>query len=142
MIEYKKPSLTVDIVIFNKKNEFLLVKRKNEPFKDYWVIPGGFVDYGETTDNAAIREAKEETGIDITIDKLFGVYSDPNRDPRGHTITIVYLAIGNIEDAKAGSDAAKAKIHSWNDLSSLELGFDHKKILDDVLNSLSKDKIC
>lgn len=141
MTEYKKPSITVDMVIFNKKiskkNDFILIKRKNNPFKDHWAIPGGFVEYGEKVENAAIREAKEETNLDITIDKLFGVYSDPNRDPRGHTITIVFLAIGDFNDLKAGSDAEDSTISSFKKINDLNLAFDHKKILNDVFASLN-----
>ncbi|OQD59477.1 ADP-ribose pyrophosphatase [Methanobrevibacter arboriphilus JCM 13429 = DSM 1125] len=146
MINYKKPSITVDIIIFNEKNnddiritknkEFVLIKRKNEPFKDHWAIPGGFVDYGELVENAALREAKEETGIDVKIKKLFGVYSDPKRDPRGHTITIVYIANGNFSKMKADSDALDAQIISFNDIEDINLAFDHKKILCDVFNGL------
>lgn len=106
-IKYKIPSLTVDIFIYNENHEFILIKRKNDPFKDHWALPGGFVDYGEKTEDAAIREAKEETSIDIESVKLFNVYSDPNRDPRRHTVSIVYLAHGNFDDAKADDDAGE-----------------------------------
>ena len=100
MGEYKKPSLTVDIFIYNNKKEFILIKRKNEPFKNYWALPGGFVDYGEIDENAAIREAKEETSIDVELKELINVYSNPNRDSRGHTVSIAYTAIGNFDNAK------------------------------------------
>ena len=137
---YKKPSITVDTIIFNENSdenrEFILIKRENEPFKDHWAIPGGFVDYGETVENAAIREAKEETGINIKLNKLFNVYSKHDRDPRGHTITLVYLATGNIKNIKAGSDAKDIKICSFNKLSSLKIAFDHKKILTDIFDKI------
>ncbi len=143
---YKKPSITVDIIIFNEKNngnngittnkELVLIKRKNEPFRGHWAIPGGFVDYGELVENAALREAKEETGIDVKIKKLFGVYSDPKRDPRGHTITIVYMANGDFSKMKADSDASDARIISFEDIEDLNLAFDHKKILCDVFKEL------
>jgi len=137
---YKKPSITVDTVIFNEcsgeKKKFVLIKRENEPFKDYWAIPGGFVDYGEAVEDAAIREAKEETGIEIKLKRLFNVYSKPDRDPRGHTITIVFLATGNIKDLKAGSDANDTKLCSFEELSSLKIAFDHEKILTDVLKKI------
>lgn len=80
MSYHKKPSLTVDILIFNDKKEFILIKRKNNPYKDCWAFPGGFVDYGETTEDAAVREAKEETSIDVDLQNQFKVYSNPLRD--------------------------------------------------------------
>jgi 8-oxo-dGTP diphosphatase len=130
----KKISITVDIFIYNSNNEFILIKRKNYPFKGYWAFPGGFVEYGETVENAAIREAKEETGIDVKLEKLVNIYSKPDRDPRGHTITAVYLARGNFNDLKADDDAIDAKIFKKEDLNNLnlDLAFDHLKILNDI----------
>ncbi|WP_074798876.1 NUDIX domain-containing protein [Methanobrevibacter olleyae] len=135
-MKYKIPSLTVDVFIFNDENHFILIKRKNEPFKDYWALPGGFVDYGETTESAAIREAKEETSIDVDLIKLFNVYSDPDRDPRGHTVTIFYLAHGNLADAKADDDAKEIAKFSFDDLDSLDIAFDHRMILNEVKDYL------
>lgn len=139
MSNYKKPSITVDIVIFNRSfhenKKFILIKRKNDPFKDQWAMPGGFVEYGETVENAAIREAKEETGIDIELKRLFNVYSKPDRDPRGHTITIVYLATGNINNMKPDSDAKDTRICSFEELPSLKIAFDHEKILTDIFEN-------
>ena len=138
MENYKKPSLTVDIFIFNKKtNEFILIKRKNNPFKDCWALPGGFVDYGESTENAAIREAKEETSIDVNLINLIGVYSNPNRDPRGHTVTIVYLAQGNFNQRKADDDAKDIGTFNFEDLNTIDLAFDHEKILNDIKSFLN-----
>ena len=128
--------MTVDIFIFNEENEFILIKRKNNPFKDCWALPGGFVDYGETTEHAAIREAKEETSIDVELIKLFNVYSDPNRDPRRHTVSVVYLAHGNFDDANADDDAEDIGIYSFDDLKDLDLAFDHKIILTEVKDYL------
>ena len=101
-------------------------------------MPGGFVDYGETTENAAIREAKEETSIDIESVQLFNVYSDPDRDPRRHTVSIVYLAHGNFDDAKADDDAKDIGVFSFDVLEEEKLAFDHGKILTEIKNSLEK----
>ena len=125
MSYHKKPSLTVDIFIFNDKKEFILIKRKNNPYKDCWAFPGGFVDYGETTEDAAVREAKEETSIDVDLQNQFKVYSNPLRDPRGHTITVVYLAKGNMNDMKADDDAKGIEIFSYEELKDYFLIVDH-----------------
>lgn len=124
--------MTVDIFIYNDNHEFILIKRKNDPFKDYWALPGGFVDYGETTEHAAIREAKEETSIDVKLEKLFNVYSDPDRDPRRHTVSVFYLAHGNFDDAKADDDAKDIAVFSFDDLEGKRIAFDHGKILNEV----------
>lgn len=133
MKNYKTPFLTADIFIYNNENEFILIKRKNEPFKGQWALPGGFVDYGETVENAAIREAKEETNIDIELKQLINVYSDPKRDSRGHTVTIAYTAQGNFEDKKAADDASDIKIFTFNEIDNINLAFDHEKIIKDAL---------
>ena len=90
MADYKIPSLTADIFIFDDNLNFILIKRRNDPFKNCWALPGGFVEYGESVENAAIREAKEETSIDVELIDLVNVYSKPDRDPRGHTVTVAY----------------------------------------------------
>lgn len=130
MTEYKNPALTVDTIIV-EDNKIVLIKRLNNPYKDHWAIPGGFVEYGEKVEDAAVREAKEETGLDIELIKLVGVYSDPNRDPRGHTVTVAYLAkiIGGT--IKSDSDAKDAKFIDVNDLKNMKLAFDHNNILKD-----------
>ena len=131
--------MTVDIFIYNENHEFILIKRKNDPFKDCWALPGGFVDYGETTEDAAVREAKEETSIDVELERLFNVYSDPARDPRRHTVSIVYLAHGNFDDAKADDDAKDIDIFSFDVLEEKKLAFDHETILRDVKEHLEKN---
>lgn len=136
MDKHKTPSLTVDIFIYNDNDEFILIKRKNDPFKSYWALPGGFVDYGETVENAAIRETKEETSIDVELKKLINVYSDPERDSRGHTVTIAYTAQGNFEDAKANDDASDIKIFAFDELENIDLAFDHGKIIKDALEMI------
>ncbi len=129
---YKKPNLTVDAVI-KKDNSVILIKRKNNPFKGAWAIPGGFVEYNETVESAVVREAKEETGLDVKIEKLAGVYSDPKRDPRGHTVSVVFLCgiIGG--KMKADTDASDVREFDINSLQGIELAFDHRKILREIL---------
>lgn len=135
--EYKKPSITTDIFIFDENKNFILIKRKNNPYKDYWALPGGFVDYGETVEHAAIREALEETSIDVELDKLINVYSDPNRDSRGHIITIAYTAKGDFKKAKADDDAQDIAIFNCQDLDNINLAFDHQQIINDALKLIS-----
>ncbi|SDA52162.1 NUDIX domain-containing protein [Methanobrevibacter millerae] len=138
MGKYKNPSLTVDIFIFDEDENFILIKRGNEPYKNYWALPGGFVDYGECVEDAAIREALEETSIKVNLKELVGVYSDPSRDPRRHTVSIAYTAKGNMADMKADDDACDIAIFSKGDLEKMNLAFDHEKIINDCFNSLSK----
>ena len=130
MTKYKNPALTVDTIII-EDNKVILIKRLNNPFKDHWAIPGGFVEYGEKVEDAAVREAKEETGLDIELTKLVGVYSDPDRDPRGHTVTVAFLSkiIGGT--LKSDSDAKDAKFIDINELKNMKLAFDHNEILKD-----------
>ena len=121
------PLLTVDIVIiYNGK--IVLIRRKNPPYQDHFAIPGGFVEVGETVEAAAVREAKEETGLDVRLMKLLGVYSDPSRDPRGHTVTVCFLALGS-GNLKAGSDAKDTGLFGIDEIP--ELAFDHNKIIED-----------
>ena len=135
-IKYKIPSLTVDIFIYNENHEFILIQRKNPPFEGSWALPGGFVDYGEKTEDAAIREAKEETSIDIESVKLFNVYSDPNRDPRERVVTIAYYALVRMQEVKGGDDAAKAEWFALDKVPSL--AFDHDLIRRVALKELRK----
>ena len=140
MSNYKIPSLTADIFIFDENLNFILIKRKNDPFKDYWALPGGFVEYGETVETAAIREAKEETNIDVELKDLVNVYSKPDRDPRGHTVSVAYTAKGNFSNRKADSDASDIAIFSPEDLDKITFAFDHEKIIKDCLNKAKKNK--
>lgn len=140
MSNYKIPSLTADIFIFDENLNFILIKRKNDPFKDYWALPGGFVEYGETVETAAIREAKEETNIDVELKDLVNVYSNPDRDPRGHTVSVAYTAKGNFSNRKADSDASDIAIFSPEDLDKITFAFDHEKIIKDCLNKAKKNK--
>ncbi len=123
------PRVTVDVVIKRRNGKFVLIKRANDPFKNFWALPGGFVEYGETVEQAAIREAKEETGLDVELLGILGVYSEPTRDPRGHTISIVFLALEKGGKLKAASDAKQVK--EFEKIPE-ELAFDHRKILEDA----------
>ena len=139
MADYKIPSLTADIFIFDDDFNFILIKRRNDPFKDCWALPGGFVEYGETVETAAIREAKEETSIDVELIDLVNVYSEPDRDPRGHTITVAYTAKGNFNDRKAEDDACDIAIFSAEKIDEIKIAFDHKKIIKDCLKIVKKN---
>lgn len=126
----KTPLLTVDCVVFNPRGEVLLIERRNEPFKGQFALPGGFVDVGETVEDACRRELMEETGVKAGRLTLVGVYSDPNRDPRGHTASVVFLTRVRSSKIEAGDDAASARwVASWR---TLPLAFDHAKILADA----------
>jgi len=129
-MDYKSPKLTVDGIVL-KDGEILLVKRKKQPFENMWALPGGFVNYGEKTENAAIREMFEETGLKTKINHLVGVYSDPNRDPRGHTVSVVYLLDVYEGKLKGGDDALEAKFFDLNNLP--DLSFDHENIIKDAI---------
>ncbi len=128
-MQNKNPFPTVDIII-ELANGVILIKRKNPPYG--WAIPGGFIEYGESAESAAIREAKEETNLDIFDLKQFHVYSDPNRDPRFHTISVVFTAKGR-GTPKAKDDASEIGIFNKNNLPQ-EIAFDHQKILADYFN--------
>jgi len=125
------PALTVDCVIQDPQGRVLLIRRKNEPFKGAYALPGGFVDIGETVEAGCRREVREETGLDVRDLRLVGVYSDPSRDPRGHTVSTVYLAtLPAAAEPVAGDDAATAE---WvDDWRQTPLAFDHAKILEDA----------
>jgi len=123
------PLLTVDAIIQHSDGGIVLVKRGHDPFKGSWALPGGFVEVGETCENACLREIREETGLDVKIVCLMGVYSDPKRDPRGHTVSVIYVCETVGGELVGADDAEAAK--SFTDLDNLELAFDHAKILKD-----------
>ncbi len=123
---YRNPIPTVDIII-KIDNKVVLVRRKNKPYG--WALPGGYIDYGESAEDAAIREAKEETSMDIELEGLLGVYSNPDRDPRSHTITTVFIAKGK-GSPKANDDAEEIGLFDRDNLPE-PIVFDHKKILQD-----------
>ena len=126
------PLVAVDaVILFNKKQDLVLIRRKNPPFQGELALPGGFVDVGETVEHACIREAKEETNINIKIINLIGVFSEPNRDPRGHNISISFLCepLTENEKPKALDDAASLEILPLSKISSLKLAFDHLEVI-------------
>lgn len=132
--DYPRHTVTVDIVCFRSTGngyQILLIKRGKNPFRDCWALPGGFVDPGETTTQAAKRELVEETGLKPASPfHLVGIYDAPDRDPRGHTISIVYMSPHQKPgEAKAGDDAAEAQWFGFYDLPT-NLAFDHQKIID------------
>lgn len=123
------PKLMVDVVIPAERG-VVLIRRAAEPFKGRWALPGGFVEVGETVEEAADREAAEETGLAVEVARLVGVYSDPERDPRGHNVSVAFLARVLSGELAASSDAAEVAVL---DPSSVELAFDHARIIQDAL---------
>ena len=127
--EFKNPILTVDAII-EHKGGIVLIRRGKEPFKNKWAFPGGHVDYGESLKDAVVREVLEETGLKLTAMQQFKAYSDTDRDPRGHYVTVVFTAKAEGE-LKGGDDAAEARVFRHEELP--ELAFDHGIILDEYL---------
>ena len=126
IVVYNNPVPTVDIII-EYNDGIVMIYRKNPP--EGWALPGGFVDYGESLEDAAIREAREETGLEIRNLRMFHVYSSPDRDPRGHTITTVFIAVAHGE-LIPGDDAANAKVFALDNLPQ-DIAFDHASIIAD-----------
>jgi len=123
---------TVDIII-EKGNKIVLVKRGRKPFKRKLALPGGHVDHNELVENAALREAKEETNLKVKLIDILGVYSDPNRDPRGHYIPTVFVAKIISGKLKAGSDAKIPDFYNPKKLNKKDMAFDHFKMIKDYL---------
>lgn len=130
--KYEGPVVAVDTII-EKNGKIVLVRRAKEPFEGKYVIPGGFIEKNETAEEAAVREAFEETGLRVKLKNIMGVYSDPRRDPRIHNLTIIFVADYVDGELKGGDDAADAKWFDLNDAVDIVSGFDHKKILKDYL---------
>ena len=124
------PKLTVDCVIHDPDKGIVFIRRKNDPYKGQYALPGGFVDIGETVEDACRREVLEETGLVVKDIKMIGVYSDPGRDPRGHTVSVAFYAVASSAGLKAGDDAAEADV--VKDWGAQKLAFDHGKIMRDA----------
>ena len=134
--KYPRPAVTADCVVMTKEAvpQVLLIERGAAPYKGCWAFPGGFMNMDETTEQCAIRELEEETGMKVTELHQIGAYSKVDRDPRGRTVTVAYLAIVDEPMAVTGQDdAAKAQ---WFPLDALPLlAFDHEEIMQDAINA-------
>jgi 8-oxo-dGTP diphosphatase len=121
----------VDVVIPSERG-VVLIRRGTEPFAGQWALPGGFVEVGETVEEAAARETAEETGLAVEVARLIGVYSEPERDPRGHNVSVAFLVRVLSGELAAATDASEVSVLNP---SSVELAFDHRRIIDDALSS-------
>lgn len=130
----KGPKLTVDAWTRDRRGRILLVRRGRPPFQGQWALPGGFCEVGETTEESCEREVREETGVEVRVGGVRGVYSDPKRDPRGHTVSVLYDAVAVGGKARGGDDAAEARWFSRRGLVKLELAFDHGRIVREQLS--------
>ena len=131
--EYPRPSVCVDIIVLYKKEAqtfILLIERKYPPFENCWALPGGFIEMNETLEQSALRELKEETGIELSSLKQFATYGNPGRDPRARTISVIYYTVLEKQiTTLAGDDAKNTK---WVNIKELpNLAFDHKEIIND-----------
>jgi len=125
----KRPLVAVDGVVVRRGGSIVLVKRRRPPYEGYWALPGGLVEYGETVEEAVVREVKEETGLDVEIKGLVGVYSRPDRDPRGHVISIAFLVVEVGGELRGSREAEVGEFY----VIPRELAFDHREILRDGL---------
>ncbi|HMB31950.1 MAG TPA: NUDIX hydrolase [Desulfohalobiaceae bacterium] len=134
IVMYRNPVPSVDIIIDIQDQGIVLIERRNPPFG--WALPGGFVDYGEGVEQAAVREAHEETGLEVELIRLLGVYSRPDRDPRHHTLSIVFVACAkDISCLVSGDDAGNVDIFPYTALP--KTAFDHSLILTDYIQQSS-----
>jgi 8-oxo-dGTP diphosphatase len=131
------PKLTVDSWIRDRNGRVLLIRRGRPPFQGHWGLPGGFCEWMESTEECCARETLEETGLRVRVGQLRGVYSKPDRDPRGHNVTVVYAARPLSGRAKGGDDAAEARWFTPQELRQVAFAFDHRKI---VFEQLARDR--
>ena len=130
MKEYRNPTPTVDIIL-QRDSKILMVRRKKDPFKHQLALPGGFINEGETAEEAARREAIEETSLEVEPIEIQGVYSDPKRDPRKHVMSIVFVGIIVGGSDRAGDDAESIEWVELGNIEKQEIAFDHAQILRD-----------
>ncbi len=132
---FANPAPTADVIIYEPSRGIVLIERVNEPRG--FALPGGFIDEGESAEDAAVREMREETGLQVSLTGLLGVYSRPDRDPRFHTLTVVFVGCAdNPEHIRAGDDAAAADFYALDALP--QLVFDHAHIIADFQQYLQK----
>lgn len=129
-MEHRNPVPTVDAVL-QRNSKVLMIRRKKDPYKDFLALPGGFVREGETAEDAMKRETLEETSLEVEPIEILGVYSSPNRDPRKHVMSVVFIGIITGGTERAGDDATDIKWIDLDGLESLSLAFDHRQILAD-----------
>ena len=129
----KYPRLTVDSLVLDRRGRLLLVRRGRPPYEGHWGLPGGFCEWKETTEACCARETREETGLRVKVGRLLAVYSAPNRDPRGHNVTILYAARRLGGRVRGGDDAAEARWFAPAELARLRFAFDHGKIVSEQL---------
>ncbi|HET9806876.1 MAG TPA: NUDIX hydrolase [Nitrososphaeraceae archaeon] len=132
MKEYKNPIPTVDAIIQNSSS-ILLIKRSKDPYKNQFALPGGFVNKGETIEEAIKREVYEETSLEVHPIDILGVYSDPKRDPRGHMMTVVFIVLVIRGNPSAGDDAKEISWIPIEKINDIKIAFDHKLVIHDYL---------
>lgn len=139
--KYPHPAVTADCIVYHRNGdsiEVLLIKRKNEPYKACWAFPGGFINIDESAEDAATRELREETGLEVAKIEQLKAYSNPERDPRERIITIAFIAESDIKDVKGSDDAQEAKWFSIDELPPL--AFDHEDILKDAIKRIRNNE--
>lgn len=140
--KYPRPAVTTDCVVFGfDKHDLkvLLIERGGEPFKGKWALPGGFLNMDETAEEGAKRELKEETGLEVQNVELVSCFSEPDRDPRGRTISIAFFTVTEIQEPQAGDDASKARWFNTDELPPL--AFDHDEILQMAIKKLKESNL-